>query len=196
MLIVLWDFDISSYLDFGRNELLDSGSESRAASTLDCGCIESYACNYSEALQLGSLSIPLFVGLFFFGVCLSCMPSVAKWEDNNDLDKRIVGRWMLQTSHSLIYWAYWNRGSLGGLSRVMCQGTFGCPIRAAGYATSVIPSSLWLTVDTIVDIVGEFSVPSVLQTGFLCHLVWQGLSGKSGRRLGFVISVSSNGSRA
>lgn len=77
----------------------------------------------------------------------------------------------------------------------MCPGTFGCLIRAVGYVMNVTLSSQYLTGGIIVDFVAEFSVPSVLQTLFLPHLMSKGLEGKIGRGLGSVIIASGNGSK-
>lgn len=77
----------------------------------------------------------------------------------------------------------------------MCRGIFGCPTRAAGYATIVIPSSLFLTVGIIVEFVAEFFVLSVRRAQFLPNLMTQGLVVKTGRGSGSVIIALSNGNK-
>lgn len=75
----------------------------------------------------------------------------------------------------------------------MCQGTFGCPIIAAGFATTAIPNSRFSIVGTIVDFVAEFSVAGVPQIVFLHSLVSRELPVKTGIRLEYAITASSNG---
>lgn len=78
----------------------------------------------------------------------------------------------------------------------MYRGIFGCPTKVVGYATNVILSSPFSTVGTIVGSVVESSVVSVQQIQFLHLLLNQGLIVTIGRRLGYVIIVSSNGNWA
>lgn len=78
----------------------------------------------------------------------------------------------------------------------MCRGTFGCPIRVVEYVMSVIRNSLCLTEDTIAGFAVEFFVQSVLIIGFLLDLVIIISSMKSRKRLGRVITASSNGIKA
>ena len=80
----------------------------------------------------------------------------------------------------------------------MFPGTFGCPIRAVGYATSVTLSSRYLTAGTTVDFVAEFSAPSVQRTLFLLCPMSPGVPGldvKIARGSGSVVIATNSGIR-
>lgn len=107
--------------------------------------------------------------------------------------ERISCQWMPHTRPSLIFWPSSSRGFLGDLIRPTCRETFGCPIKAVGFATIVIPSLTLSTADTIVDFVAEYSVASAQPIQFLPRQLTTRHPARSGRGFGCVTIASSNG---
>lgn len=114
---------------------------------------------------------------------------------HDDSVERISCQWMLHTRPSLIFLPSPSRGFVGDLIRLTCPETFGCPIKAVGFATIVNPHLTLSTADTIVDIVAEFSVASAQPIQFLPRQLTTRHPAKSGRGFECVTIASSNGSK-